>query len=75
MTAVDEVTFLVPLTPHMLRHSYAMYMLYAGIMLKVLHSLMGHQSISSTEVIRRRSRSMLLPGTRHSSLRLNPVYS
>ena len=32
------------------RHSYAMHMLYAGIPLKVLQSLMGHKSISSTEV-------------------------
>ncbi|MFN0713852.1 tyrosine-type recombinase/integrase, partial [Escherichia coli] len=29
---------------------YAMHMLYAGIPLKVLQSLMGHKSISSTEV-------------------------
>ena len=32
------------------RHSYAMHMLYAGIPLKVLQSLMGYKSISSTEV-------------------------
>lgn len=37
-------------TPHTFRHSYAMHMLYAGIPLKVLQSLMGHKSISSTEV-------------------------
>ncbi len=36
--------------PHTFRHSYAMHMLYAGIPLKVLQSLMGHKSISSTEV-------------------------
>ncbi|MGQ3970514.1 site-specific integrase [Salmonella enterica] len=48
--AVDGVTFSVPVTPHTFRHSYAMHMLYAGIPLKVLQSLMGHKSISSTEV-------------------------
>ncbi|MCL7653779.1 site-specific integrase, partial [Klebsiella pneumoniae] len=48
--AVDGVTFSVPVTPHPFRHSYAMHMLYAGIPLKVLQSLMGHKSISSTEV-------------------------
>lgn len=48
--AADGVTFSVPVTPHMFRHSYAMHMLYAGIPLKVLQSLMGHKSISSTEV-------------------------
>ncbi|HBA8794509.1 TPA: phage integrase family protein, partial [Escherichia coli] len=31
-------------------HSYAMHMLYNGIPLKVLQSLMGHKSVSSTEV-------------------------
>ncbi|EBC7388816.1 phage integrase family protein, partial [Salmonella enterica] len=48
--AVDGVTFSVPVTPHTFRHSYAMHMLYAGIPLKVLQSLMGHKSINSTEV-------------------------
>ncbi|QHM74064.1 site-specific integrase [Mixta intestinalis] len=48
--AADGVTFSVPVTPHTFRHSYAMHMLYAGIPLKVLQSLMGHKSISSTEI-------------------------
>lgn len=48
--AVDGVTFSVPVTPHTFRHSYAMHMLYAGIPLKVLQSLMGHKSVTSTEV-------------------------
>ena len=48
--AADGVTFSVPISPHTFRHSYAMHMLYAGIPLKVLQSLMGHKSISSTEV-------------------------
>ncbi len=48
--AADGVTFSVPVTPHTFCHSYAMHMLYAGIPLKVLQSLMGHKSISSTEV-------------------------
>ena len=48
--ATDGVTFSVPVTPHTFRRSYAMHMLYAGIPLKVLQSLMGHKSVSSTEV-------------------------
>lgn len=48
--AADGVTFSVPVTPHTFRHSYAMHMLYNGIPLKVVQSLMGHKSISSTEV-------------------------
>lgn len=50
VAAADGVTFSVPVTPHTFRHSYAMHMLYAGIPLKVLQSLMGHKSVSSTEV-------------------------
>jgi site-specific recombinase XerD len=50
IAAGDGVIFSVPVTPHTFRHSYAMHMLYAGIPLKVLQSLMGHKSISSTEV-------------------------
>jgi site-specific recombinase XerD len=48
--AADGVSFSVPVTPHTFRHSYAMHMIYAGIPLKVLQSLMGHKSVSSTEV-------------------------
>ena len=47
--AADGVTFSVPVTPYV-PSLYAMHMLYAGIPLKVLQSLMGHKSISSTEV-------------------------
>lgn len=48
--AADGVIFSVPVTPHTFRHSYAMHMLYAGIPLKILQTLMGHKSVSSTEV-------------------------
>ncbi|EEE1598494.1 tyrosine-type recombinase/integrase [Salmonella enterica] len=48
--AADGVNFSAPVTPHTFRHSYAMHMLYNGIPLTVLQSLMGHKSISSTEV-------------------------
>lgn len=48
--AADGVTFSIPVTPHTLRHSYAMHMLYSGVPLKVLQALMGHKSMKSTEV-------------------------
>lgn len=48
--AADGVTFSAQVTPHTFRHSYAMHVLYASIPPKVLQSLMGHKSISSTEV-------------------------
>ena len=51
--AADGVTFSVPVTPHTFRHSYAMHLLYAGVPLKVLQSLMGHKSLKSTEVYTR----------------------
>ncbi|WP_449576000.1 tyrosine-type recombinase/integrase [Lelliottia nimipressuralis] len=48
--AAEGVTFSLPVTPYTFRHFYAMHMLYAGIPLKVLQSLMGHKSVSSTKV-------------------------
>lgn len=48
--AADGVRFSVPVTLQTFRHSYAMHMLYAGIPLKALQSLLGHQSSRSTEV-------------------------
>lgn len=48
--AADGVAFSVPVSPHTFRHSYAMHMLYAGIPLKAVQALMGHKSLSSTEV-------------------------
>lgn len=48
--AADGVTFSVPVTLHTFRHSYAMHMLYAGIPIKALQSLMGHKNMKSTEV-------------------------
>lgn len=38
--AACGVTYSVPATPHAFHHSYAIHMLYAGIPLKVLQSLM-----------------------------------
>ncbi|MEB6622503.1 tyrosine-type recombinase/integrase [Enterobacter roggenkampii] len=46
----DGVTFSVQVTPHTFRHCYAMHMIYAGIPLMVLQSLMVQKSISLTEV-------------------------
>ncbi|PVZ84180.1 resolvase [Serratia sp. S1B] len=49
----EGITFSVPVTPHVFRHSYAMHMLYQGTPLKVLQGLMGHEKSESTDVYTR----------------------
>lgn len=44
------ITFSVPVTPHTLRHSYAMHLLYCGAEPMLLKSLMGHRDFKSTQV-------------------------
>ncbi|MBF7997757.1 tyrosine-type recombinase/integrase [Rahnella laticis] len=49
----DGVTFSVPVTPHVFRHSYAMHHCYQHTPLKVLQALLGHEKAESTEVYTR----------------------
>ncbi|MCP2006211.1 UNVERIFIED_ORG: integrase [Buttiauxella agrestis ATCC 33320] len=46
----DGVTFTVEISPHTLRHSFAMHLLYGHTPPKVLQSMMGHEKYESTEV-------------------------
>ncbi|MBG6246640.1 resolvase (plasmid) [Candidatus Symbiopectobacterium sp. 'North America'] len=49
----DGVTFLITVTPHTFRHSFAMHLLMNGVPQKVLQGLLGHRYSRSTEAYTR----------------------
>lgn len=60
----DGVMFSIPITPHTLRHSFAMHLKMHGLPDMILQSLMGHRYARSTEVYSRVMALDVLAGRR-----------